>query len=53
MNWTSIISRKKLFDTHFAFYKKKALQENEPQKPKILKRILKKSPASNAWAEIF
>ena len=29
------------------------LQENETQKPKNFKKMLRKSPASNVWAAIF
>ena len=36
-----------------SFYKKHSYKKNEPQKPKNLKKMLKKSPASDAWAAIF
>ena len=35
------------------FLQEKFLLENQLQKPKNLKKKLRKSPASNAWAEIF
>ena len=35
------------------FYKKNFLKENKSQKSKILKKMLRKSPASTAWAGIF
>ena len=31
-----------------SFYKKHSFKKNEPQKPKNLKKMLKKSPASDA-----
>ena len=34
-------------------YKKKFLYKNEPQKAQNLKKMLRKSPASNARATIF
>ena len=37
--------------THF--FKEKSLQENEPEKPQNLQKMLRKSPASNAWAAIL
>ena len=35
------------------FFLRKSFKESEPQKPKNLKKMLRKSPASNAWAAIF
>ena len=35
------------------FLLQKSLSENEPQKLKNLKKILRKSPVSDAWAAIF
>ena len=48
----------KIFVTNSSFHVKyvfqeNILQENEPQKPQKLKKMLRKSPASNAWAAIF
>ena len=37
----------------FFFLSEKFLQENEPQKSQNLKKMLRKSPASNALAAIF
>ena len=39
-------------DLHVLLYEK-FLSENEPQKPLKLKKMLRKSPASNVWAAIF
>ena len=36
-----------------AFFVRKILSEKELQKPQIFKKMLRKSPASNASAEIF
>ena len=38
---------------HVFFHKKMFCKENEPQKPKNLKEMLKKPPAWNTWAPIF
>ena len=35
------------------FLSENVLKENEPQKTQNLKKILRKSPALNAWAAIF
>ena len=35
------------------FLLEKFLLENEPQKPRNLKKMLRKSPASDTWAAIF
>ena len=36
----------------FGFFKEKFLSQNDPQKSKNFQKMLRKSPASNAWAPI-
>ena len=35
------------------FHKKNCYKKKSLKKPKNLKKVLRKSPASNAWAKIF
>ena len=47
------VPKHKLLSLCTVFLEEKISWENDPQKPKNFKKILRKCPASNAWAAIL